>query len=136
VAKKASCTAPPLSSLSIAVELLLMCLVIRHGVYLCCNLGRFRSLVTLKMEVICSSEMSVLTGTTWCNISKHIHHRLQFYLSSNIVMITKRKYGVENIYIYIYIECTEKTKMHTTFLSENLKEIHQLGNLNTYKGKT
>jgi hypothetical protein len=44
-------------------------------------------LVTMMMEVICSSETSVFTTATWSNISEfgilHIHHRenLQSYLA-------------------------------------------------------
>jgi hypothetical protein len=39
-----------------------------------CELGRFKSLITLKIEAVCSSRMSVLSKATQCNISKDTHH--------------------------------------------------------------
>jgi hypothetical protein len=48
---------------------------LRHEAYPRSELGRFNSLVTLKMEAVCSSEISArLTRATRCNISKAIRY--------------------------------------------------------------
>jgi hypothetical protein len=48
--------------------------VVRREAHLRCELERFKSLVTLKMEAMFCSETSVLTTATRCNISKGFHH--------------------------------------------------------------
>jgi hypothetical protein len=47
---------------------------VRPEAYPLSELRRFKFLVTLKMEAICSSETSVLTRVTLYNISKDIHN--------------------------------------------------------------
>jgi hypothetical protein len=45
----------------------------------CYELGRFKSLVTLKMEAICSSEMSVLTTAIQHKVPEDIFHTSEQY---------------------------------------------------------
>jgi hypothetical protein len=47
---------------------------VRREAYHRCELGRFNSLVTPKMEAICSSDALGLTRATRCKISKDIRH--------------------------------------------------------------
>jgi hypothetical protein len=58
-------TAPPQSGLSLDI--------------LAFELGRFKNFVTLKMEATYSTETSVLTRATRCNISEDIRHILRVF---------------------------------------------------------
>jgi hypothetical protein len=47
---------------------------VHHEAYPCYELERFKSIITLKMEATCSSEMSVLTRVTWHKVPKDIYN--------------------------------------------------------------
>jgi hypothetical protein len=58
-----------------------------------CDLGRSKSLGTLKMEAVYSSETSVLTRVTRCNVSKDIYHEsfpLSVAQSQNILSVSSK----------------------------------------------
>jgi hypothetical protein len=55
------------------------------------ELGRFKNLVALRMNVICSSEMSLLAGATRYKVPKDIHQRRDvFVVRLRLVNILQR----------------------------------------------